>query len=527
MLLVSKKMTANMAKLSELEKNAIIEAARTSPNLIMNSALRDNFSFWSNNGAAIENLNREIVDISGFMAFTQSFRFSGTSNVTNLWGYSQSVYTEIGKEYTASCYYKFNSTLTTGANKVRLQVGSNYIDIEQTNTEWQRVTITVTATTEITTVAIGLIGNQVGVVVLATGFQMERGKVATDWGLNIQDILKFQNDVKEDLVTLAEATEPQRIIDTVILSTEYINAFNQKVDYEDIETLVDGEQMEAEVERIEQYITQVENDTDTKLSVLNSSIQQSAADILARFQMSAGVNLIRNSTGFFDLENWVKTGTVQAVANAELETKAIGAAFYSTTAFTLTQEIKVKPNTDYSFSFWQKKTTTGKAVVKLYNGSTILYEIGHATNTTANFVNPFIVNFKTAAGQNSLKIVIEGTSGTISYFSGLMLNEGTIALQWSSHSEEIANTNIRMNLNGLYVKNVSTGAYTIMNPTEFAGYANVLNATTNVNEITKIFTLNGDTTDVFKLNANRSIAVGPGTFIALTTGGKNGVGLFL
>lgn len=525
MILVSKKLTANLAKLSEADKNELIEAAKTSPNLLLNTNLSDGNTFWENCGEEVEGLERAITTINGFMNFTNSFVLAGTDNV-DMYGFRQSFYAETGKYYTGSFYYKFLTPIVKGKNKIRLKVGEDTKTIEQVDNKWHRAELTTVAGQNILEFCVAMVGEQENIMFEFIGFQVEKGKYVSDWQLSQQDILNAQQELQESVGLLQEATTPERITETVVLSEEYKSAMAQKADYNDLSNFTNKDEVAAEFNRIEQYTQQVANDTDAKLSTLSSKLDQSAQDILAQFKMGAGINLIRNSTGFFDTEDWIKTGLVGAIANEELEQKAIGAAFYSKNAFTLTQEIAVQPNTPYSFSFWQKKTTTGKAVIKLMNGSKTLYEIGHADNTTANFVNPFIVNFITEANQSSVKIVIENTEGTETYFSGLMLNQGSIALQWSSHNEEIANTSIRFNLNGLYVKNAATGTYTIMSPTEFSGYAKTISPS-GEESTERIFTLNGSTTEVYELEARHTLKVGMANFVPLQSSGKEGLALFL
>ena len=527
MILVSRKLTANLAKLSEADKNELIEAAKTSPNLLLNTNLSDGNTFWEDCGGEVEGLERAITTINGFMNFTNSFVLAGSANVIDMYGFRQNFYAEPGKYYTGSFYYKFLTPIVSGKNKIRLKVGEDTKTIEQLDNKWHRAELTTVAGQNILEFCVAMVGEQENIMFEFIGAQVEKGKMASDWQLSQQDILNAQQELQESVGLLQEATAPERIIETVVLSEEYKSAMAQKPDYSDLSNFTNKDEVAAEFNRIEQYTQQVANDADAKLSTLSSKLDQSAQDILAQFKMGAGINLIRNSTGFFDTEDWTKTGVVEAIANEELEQKAIGAAFHSEKAFTLTQEVAVKPNTAYSFSFWQKKTTTGKAVIKLMSGSKTLYEIGHADNTTANFDNPFIVNFITEANQSSLKIVMENTEGTNTYFSGLMLNEGSVALQWSSHSQEIANTNIRFNLNGIYVKNQSTGTYTIMSPTEFSGYAPTISSS-GVESIERIFTLNGSTTEIFDLDVKSKMTLGGmAHFVPLSSTDKEGLALFM
>ena len=86
-----------------------------------------------------------------------------------------------------------------------------------------------------------------------------------------------------------------------------------------------------------------------------------------------------------------------------------------------------------------------------------------------------------------------------------MLNVGSEALVWTPHSQEVYNSNIMMDINGITVGNNSTANKTVITPNKFSGYSG--------NE--EIFTLNGDTTKVKKLQAQERFIMDPLSIIAI------------
>jgi len=94
---------------------------------------------------------------------------------------------------------------------------------------------------------------------------------------------------------------------------------------------------------------------------------------------------------------------------------------------------------------------------------------------------------------NTLIVEMYGTEGTNLIITDSMLNLGNLCSVWTQANGEILNTQVNINLNGILVKSLQfdeTGQYTVINPLEFAGY-------TNKNGVsTRIFTVNGDTTEV-------------------------------
>lgn len=513
------------AEISESDKQEIIESVRFGDNLLNNTNLMDGDRYWVTCGVDVEGLDRYISYIEEpYLDIRNPFKLNGTGNAGEAFGYKQYVTTEIGETYIASMYYRFNSEIVSGSNNIQLTLGNIRKSINQVDNEWHRLIVKYDAEATVTEFCFGLTAEQVAVDVDFLAFQVEKSSAVTDWKLSQTDLRNSIAEQQESLGILQEAVEPQRIIETVTLSEEYKSAFANMPTYEDISNLATGEELTTTYNTLNDYVTQVKGDSDAQLSMLSSKLDKSAQDILMQFQMSTGINILRNSTGFFATDFWDVTGSVRSVSNEELEQKAIGSAFYSKEAYTLTQEVAVTPSTAYTFSMWEKKLTAGSAKVKLMSGDTVLYEVGYDSDTIkTTFDAPFIVKFITGPSQSTLKVVIENTINTESYFSGLMLNEGEVALQWSSHNEEIANTNILFNLNGIRVKG-KDGSYTVVSPDEFSGYAQVMQDDGTVTE-RRVFTLNADTTEVYKLKAEKSVQIGNNTILSLS-GSKNGLAIY-
>ena len=94
-----------------------------------------------------------------------------------------------------------------------------------------------------------------------------------------------------------------------------------------------------------------------------------------------------------------------------------------------------------------------------------------------------------------------------------MFSIGEYAITWSQANGEIMNTQVNINLDGVLVKSsIYQGDYTIMSPLEFAGYSNINGI------ITKVFSLNKDTTQVKKLKAEDEITMDPIKIVPITEG---------
>ena len=241
-------------------------------------------------------------------------------------------------------------------------------------------------------------------------------------------------------------------------------------------------------------------------------------------QNSGGSNLIKNSVGYADFQNWNKTGNVETTTNTELLTNGSksGSAFVFNEGKIL-QKINVKADDDaipleektrYTFSTIIKKGLLGNCCFKIYNDLEE-YNISLLENEES-FYKEYVIK-GVLPKQSFYFIEIYGSEDSNSTFTDNMCNVGNIKTPYQQATNEILNTQVNINDNGVLVKsNVYKGNYTIMSPLEFAGYANVSGT------ILRVFSLNGDTTEVEKLKTNKEISMDPIKIITRKTGSKPG-----
>ena len=118
---------------------------------------------------------------------------------------------------------------------------------------------------------------------------------------------------------------------------------------------------------------------------------------------------------------------------------------------------------------------------------------------------------------NYYDIEFSGSEDSNATFTDNMFSIGEYAISWSQASGEIMNTQVNINLDGVLVKSsIYQGDYTIMSPLEFAGYSNINGI------ITKVFTLNKDTTIVKKLEAEDEVKMLPIKIVPITEGELQG-----
>ncbi|MDD3267636.1 MAG: hypothetical protein PHC75_10720, partial [Burkholderiales bacterium] len=237
-----------------------------------------------------------------------------------------------------------------------------------------------------------------------------------------------------------------------------------------------------------------------------------------------GNNLLLNSVGFAEFQNWLKQGNVSHVSNTELisnGSKSGGAFLFN--GGTIRQLISVKADdetisqsekTFYTFSTIIKKGLIGSCYFKIYND--VEEYIIQIPENEEVFYKPY--ELKGLLPQQPFYYVeMYGSEGSASTFTDNLGNVGTSKIPYTQALNEILNAQVNLNNNGVLVKSsIYKGSYTIMSPLEFAGYADV-NGT-----VARVFSLNGDTTELDKLLAKNQISMPPIKIQPRTTSTKRG-----
>ena len=277
-------------------------------------------------------------------------------------------------------------------------------------------------------------------------------------------------------------------------------------------------------EEIKQTIEQKNKDDEENY---NKLIQDIAKTVIA-IQNSGGNNLIKNSVMFaYDSNgnpsNWEtsESGTLNINSSAEaLNNGSLSGHVFTLNNKTVKQRVFVKPDSEsdektyYTFSVKIKKDSVGTCYVKLSN-SNEEHVIELNTGETS-----FYGDYEIKAllpKDNYYDIEFYGSEGSNATFTDAMFAVGEYKTQWAQASGEIMNTQVNINIDGILVKSlVYAGDYTIMSPLEFSGYSNI-NGT-----ITKVFSLNKDTTFVKKLEAQDEIKMDPIKIVSRTSGDIQG-----
>lgn len=313
-------------------------------------------------------------------------------------------------------------------------------------------------------------------------------------------------NVRLDLSALDERTTiveqditADSIVDKVVQHQTYIDSqtstANQAI------TDIEGKLKDEEYVK-ENYPTMV---TDSKL-------EQKASEIIASFSQGGGVNLLENSVGYAGTDRWqVMSGSISHVVGSEMVDSKSG---FAISTGVMTQVVPVEVGREYTMTLRIKKGTAGTAWLKLSDGTT--FQQMDLIDTQAYDYS--IIQIPAFIPDSTTLIVEIGASGAEeAIFTALMLNTGSVGYQWSLANGEVANTNVRMDINGLRVESTVYDGYTVMSPEEFSGYAR-----NGQGVMEKVFTLNKDTTEMTKVAVDDEIMMNSLKIININGGGYRG-----
>lgn len=214
---------------------------------------------------------------------------------------------------------------------------------------------------------------------------------------------------------------------------------------------------------------------------------------------------------------------VETIQTEELANLGFGSGFISSKrpSSSLTQSVElpeIGANLEYSLSFYMKVTTDNpvadfKCGIRVYDGGTLTYTLGieDATQPIPLGFQQYKLVFTPTSTSTKIEMFVENGQEASVIISGIMYNIGSIPLKWQPYPSEIYNTNVKIDINGVTVKNNQTDGYTMITPQEFSGYSRI------DGNIERIFTLNGQVTEVKMLKAEKRITMEPVSVFAMNT----------
>ena len=251
---------------------------------------------------------------------------------------------------------------------------------------------------------------------------------------------------------------------------------------------------------------------DGKYIDLDAKLDASNAEWRQTFSVSGGVNEIRNSVGYAELEFWTGTGNITTVQNAELESYGSGSAFILGANSRLEQNV-IAPVGDKVFSILVQKDLNSTGYIEIeHDDGTELISLNRGNEMSYDLIE---LPFNLGGTNYDLRIVTDAGSEIL--VTNIMVNQGEERQGWSFAHDELYGSTFRMNRNGFRVYQLDGTQYTAMTPDEFAGYAIVGGVWQ------RTFALNGDTTQMRKAYVEEEMRIGGISMIRVQSGSVRGV----
>jgi hypothetical protein len=328
-----------------------------------------------------------------------------------------------------------------------------------------------------------------------------------------------------------QVIQKDAIIATVTESTEYQLAMSEKASLDDLGNYATNDKLNDLSNDVDDRIGNALDTIDFSPYVTQSQLQQEATNITAKFSATGGMNLLRNSIGFAELDFWTSfdmLSLVEAISTNELDTLGFGSGFLFNPDGVnkgISQTVDVIPNQPYNLSWKLNKRTSGgdgsyRFYVQIIEDGVITSQI--ADNSAETTVGYEGFNFTFTPQSTQVTVRFLGYGQVDATLTGIMLTIGDIALQWSLATGELYNTNVRMDINGIRVSQFDANrrevSYTLISPEEFAGFHD----SEGNGVFRKIFYLNGDETVTTKLRATEEINMGKIKIINIESASRNG-----
>lgn len=357
------------------------------------------------------------------------------------------------------------------------------------------------------------VGNEVWI----NAIKVERGNKATDWTPAPEDIAAELGTVNTWITNAEQKIEPDQIAANVMSVQSFQDLMATKASTDELADLVTAEQLDKARLALEEYARDAVGAVNLDDYVTSTSLTQTTNAINLRISSAGGVNLLQNSVGWTGIDFWAATTSNWRVVKGTSELDGLGAgSAWQLNLTTITQDVPVVAGETYTFSCYVNKAAGqngGHFDCDEGNG-TFLRKATYSTSTGYAW-SLFTYTF-TAVGSNArIRIIQVGASSAL--ITNVMLNKGPLRMQWTHAKNEIYNSNVRFDLNGIVVQNNATNGETRITPTEFAGYAQ-----DETGGMERIFTLNGDTTEVKKLRAAEEFTMGPVRILQIESGDING-----
>ena len=365
--------------------------------------------------------------------------------------------------------------------------------------------------------------------------QIEEGNKATSWKPNNDEVNQTIEQLSVRLKNAEQVIEDDAIVSKVTTSQAFINAMDEKANSSDLADYVTNDALQGEVAKIEGEIDSKINAIDFSPYVKGSELQQTTDSLTAKFTASGGVNLVKNSVGFAGLDFWtaVNSSSISTVNHEALDALGFGSGYYfmpSTLEKSITQTINVASGNQYTLSWHVNKENEsdldGELTIEIKENDLIVATHTYLSGETTGGYEQKSVSY--TASSDKVSIIIKGAKNVNATITGIMMNIGSVPLQWTMAHGEIYNSSIRMDMKGIKVSKIEDDKetrFTIMTPSKFAGYYDVDGdgiINDNDNSPDEVFRMNDDEFMMKKAVVKEEISLGSVKILKIESTANNG-----
>lgn len=274
-------------------------------------------------------------------------------------------------------------------------------------------------------------------------------------------------------------------ISNLIVTTTGISTSVETIQNTTIPTITgDIDTINNNITNMNSEINDINNNQLTSIVSRLSQVEQTAEAITNMFQITGGINTIRNSAFLLSDAVWEFTNNGTNPYYTPLGSSYNVALSGSTTSVAeiKLRSIKVKSKsenitnlkigTKYTFNFYHKQDNNMTTTIKMYsteNNSSKAFNDIVITGQQA-FKNYEVSFTPTTYSNYTLEIIVTSTASVgYSYIYDLMLNAGD-KQSWQPASDEIYSTTLTMSRLGLQVYSVGDGTITVLGSDGLASY---------------------------------------------------------
>lgn len=267
-------------------------------------------------------------------------------------------------------------------------------------------------------------------------------------------------------------------------------------------------------------IVEEKREFEGKIEADFSKMKQDLRGFDIQIQKSGGLNLLKN-TAFWSQTNgelnfWAVEGAVAAISSQEVKNYGgiSGRVADLAAGAKLRQEVATVAGEIYSFSAKVKKSPLGALKFRLLSGQNILREEEIPAGVSKAWEEIVFTKVEATSPSLTLEILAENHPASV---SDLMLANSPEKSLWTMAQGEIANTGVVIDEKGITVNSsINQGDTVEITPLEFAGYSQIGGSRK------RVFSVNKDTTEVKKLQAEDELSMAPLKIVAIKTGDTQG-----